>query len=117
MKFLAIGFCALAFAQGAAASPCADRIAKLQARFDAAAPAQGAKPLDAPSAPTTADAKLHRQPSAASVGDANASADSPTTLKHARFQNDIFRAQAAENAGDISECMAAASDAEKDLAP
>ena len=81
------------------------------------APSVGAKPVDAPTAPVTADAKLHHQPTASSVGGANASADLQTTLKRARFQNDIFTAQAAEHSGDVSGCEAAAAAAEKDLAP
>ena len=116
MKLVLIAIVALALASSASASPCADKIAKLQARFDASAPA-AANPIGGATAPESDAAKLHHQPTAATAGDASGSPDSETTLKRARFQNDLFNAQAAEHSGDVKGCEAAVAAAEKDLAP
>jgi hypothetical protein len=114
MKCLLIGLGALVIAHAAAASPCGDRIAKLQARSDAAATSPSDTTSTAGSAAETADAKLHHQPTVA-AGSVNASADSEAALRNARFQNDLFNAQAAEHSGDMAACESAANAAEKEL--
>jgi hypothetical protein len=113
MKCLLIGLGALVLAQSAAASPCGDRIARLEARSDAAS--SDANPTStAGSAAESADAKLHHQPVPA-AGGVSGSSDSETALRNARFQNDLFNAKAAEDSGDMAACEAAVSAAEKEL--
>ena len=113
MKSLLIAVGALVFAQSAAASPCGDRIAKLQAQ--AGGRASAADPAStAGSGAETADAKLHHQPTAATAGDASSPAMSEDSLRSARFQNDLFQAQAAEHSGDVAACEAAVTAAERE---
>jgi len=113
MKSLLIAIGALVFAQSAAASPCGDRIAKLQAEAGSRASATDTTST-AGSATETADAKLHHQPAAATAGDAGSAADSEATLRNARFQNDLFQAQAANDSGDAAACEAAVTAAERE---
>ena len=113
MKSLLIAVGALVFAQSAAASPCGDRIARLQAQ------AGGASAVTDPASTSgagaeTADAKLHHPPAAATAGDAGSAADSEATLRNARFQNDLFQAQAANDSGDAAACEAAVTAAERE---
>jgi hypothetical protein len=117
MKILAMALGAMAFAQAAAASPCGDRIAKLQAQYDAAKPAAAADvPVGAAGvAAETTQARLHHQPSAATPGDALNSPNSEAALRNARFRNDMFNAQAAEDSGDVAGCEAALAAAQKEL--
>jgi hypothetical protein len=109
MKRVIIALGALVFAQAAAASPCGDKIARLQSRSSAASAT-----TTSGGAAESADAKLHRQPAAA-AGSVSGSADSEAALREARFQNDLFNAQAAEHSGDMAGCEAAAAAAEKEL--
>ncbi len=113
MKALFIVIGALVFAQSAAASPCGDRIARLQAQ------AGGASAVTDPASTSgagaeTADAKLHHQPTAATAGDASGSVTSEAALRNARFQNDLFQAQAANDSGDAAACEAAVAAAERE---
>jgi len=115
MKIHLLALVALVFAPAAQASPCKARIDALQARFNAAPPVEGAAPVGGTAAPETADAKLHRQPTAASAADGGAAPDSPQTLRDARIRNRLFDAQAAENSGDVAACEAAVAAAEREL--
>jgi len=113
MRFLLIAVGALVFAQSAAASPCGDRIARLQAEAGGASAATDTAST-AGSAAETEAAKLHHQPTAATAGDASSPADSDATLRNARFQNDLFQAQAANDSGDAAACEAAVTAAERE---
>ena len=98
---------ALALAGAAQASPCGDKIAKLESRYEAAAPVA--------SGTETTAAKLHHQPTPASIGDASADADSPASVRDARFKVAIEEARAADHAGDASICEGAVARAEAAL--
>ncbi len=117
MKSAWIGLGALAFASAAAASPCADKIVKLQARFNAMQPAgtAPAEPQTSRSSAETTAAKLHREPTTAVIPDVAPTTNSETALHNARFRNNLFDAQAAENAGDVRGCEAAVAAAEKEI--
>ena len=111
MKCLLFGLCALAFTQAASASPCGDRIARLEAHTDSASSAADPTTTTGGGA-ETADAKLHHQPTAA--GSVSASGDSEAALRNARFQNDLFNAKAAEDSGDVAACESAVAAAERE---
>ena len=118
MKALVVALCGVAFAGVAQASPCAERIAALQSRYDQLQAAGAAEPApDAPdaTAPESTAAKLHRQPTAASVAHAETKADTEAEDKAAHFQIEIEQARAAEDSGDVKTCEAAAAEAEKAL--
>ncbi len=111
MKTLLLVFAALTYASAAAASSCGDKIADLEARSQKSPPAADSMSLE------STDAKLHHQPTAGSVGDASASADSPATRRSAHFQILIEQALAADHSGDIAECEASVREAQKTLEP
>ena len=101
---------ALALTAPAAASPCGERIAALEKRAGASAPAD----LSGTAAETTG-ARLHHQPTVGSVEGAEKSADSPEAVRSAKFQVAIEQARAADDSGDAKECEASANEAEKAL--
>ena len=111
MKALFLAFGALCLAGAAEASPCAKRIADLEARH------KSGSALDAGSAGESVDAMLHHQPTASSVGGAGAdSTDSKQVERDAHFEIEIEQAKAAENSGDVAGCEAAVAEARKALA-
>ena len=100
----------------AAASPCGQRIAALEKRYDSAGGNAAAAKADLKgSAPETTGALLHHQPTAASVAGAESAADSPAAVRRAQFQVMIEQARAADHANDAAECAASANEAEKAL--
>jgi hypothetical protein len=101
---------ALALAAPAAASPCGERIAALEKRAGAAA-----SPDLQGTAPETTGALLHHQPTVGAVAGAERSADSPESVRTAKFQVDIEQARAADDSGDAKECEASANEAQKQL--
>ena len=108
---------ALTLAGAAQASPCGDKIASLQSRYDAASPpGEAAAATVAAGAETTA-AKLHHQPAPASDADANAAADSPASRRSAKFKVAIEEARAADHAGDVATCEVSVARAETALSP
>lgn len=117
MKALILALGAFAFSQAAAASPCGERIAALETRFNAAPPAAGAQPIGTGGAAAveTTGAKLHHQPGAASAPDADLSPDSEASRRSAHFKVLIEQARAADNSGDARECEASANEAAKAL--
>jgi len=118
MKTILLALAAISLAAPAAAGPCAEKIARLQSRYDAAPLAKGAEPLGglAPAA-ETAGAKLHHQPAPASAADADDPAMSAQSIRDARFKVAIDEARAAEDSGDEPTCEAAAARAERALSP
>ncbi len=110
-----------AFAAGlaavpAAASPCGERVAALEKRYEATTGAPAATRPDLQgTAPETTGALLHHQPTAASVAGAETSADSPEATRRAKFQVFIEQARAADDSNDAKECEGSANEAEKAL--
>ena len=103
-------------ASPAAASPCGQRIAALETRYEAAnANAAAAKPDLQGTAPESTGARLHHQPTAASVAGAQTSVDSPEVVRRAKFEVMIEQARANDHSGDAKECEASANEAEKSL--
>jgi hypothetical protein len=120
MKPFVLALCGFALVGAANASPCGEKIAALQQRYDKLQSAGVVSPDPAVSgatAPETTGALLHHQPTAASVAGAENSADSRAATKAAKFQVDIEQARAAEDSGDFQGCESAAADAEKALTP
>jgi hypothetical protein len=116
MKTLLLALAAIFLAAPAAAGPCADKIAGLQARYDAAPLAQGAAPVDNSAAGAeTADAKLHHQPAPANAADADDPAMSAQSVRDAKFKVAMEEATAAEHSGDEGTCETAAARAEQAL--
>jgi hypothetical protein len=100
----------------AMASPCGQRVAALQKRYETAGGnGAAAKPDLQGSAPQTTGAMLHHQPTQGSVAGAERSADSPDAVRSAKFQVMIEQARAADNANDAKECEVSANEAEKAL--
>ena len=112
MKWTILAACLAA--APAAASPCGDRIAALEQRFESTTgDAAAAKPDLQGTAPETTGALLHHQPTVGSVEGAEKSADSPEAVKRAKFEVYIEQARAADNASDPKECEASLREAEK----
>ncbi|MDE3176175.1 MAG: hypothetical protein KGM15_08750 [Pseudomonadota bacterium] len=101
---LTLAGAALTLAGAALASPCGDEIARLQARFDAAAPDATVR---AAGVSESTDAKMHHQPTPASAADAKDAADSAASVRDARFEVAIEEARAANDAGDAATCRTA----------
>lgn len=100
----------------AAASPCGERVAALEKRYESAhGDAAASKPDLQGSAPETIGAMLHHQPTVGSVASAESSADSPEATRNAKFQVYIEQARAADDSHDAKECEASANEAEKAL--
>jgi hypothetical protein len=117
MKSAILATCILAIAGVAEASPCSEKVAALQARFQSEHPSGATTPgTDADAAESTS-AKLHRQPTEASVAGAEAKADSSAEQRSAHFQIEIEQAQAAADSGDEAECEKSAAEAQRALAP
>ena len=108
---------ALTLAGAAQAGPCGDKIARLQARYDSAPPVAEAQTAPVATASETTGAKLHHQPAPASGADANAAADSPASVRSAKFKVAIEEAIAADHAGHADICETAAARAESALSP
>jgi len=107
MKALILVVAALSFAGTAAASPCGEKIAALQKRYDAAPLVAGSPPVGAaPDAAESTGAKLHHQPAAASPADANDSPLSDASVKDAQFRDAMEQARAADDSGDAATCQA-----------
>jgi hypothetical protein len=117
MKAIVIALCGLALAGAAHASPCGQKIAALQTRFAHTHATGDAAPDLAGTAPETAAARLHHQPTEGSVTAAEGQADSSASQRAAHFQVEIEEARAAEDSGDVRGCEAAVAQAEKSLAP
>jgi hypothetical protein len=118
MKAALIVLFALVLGGAAAASPCGDRIAQLQSRYDAHPIIAGSGPVGAaPSAAESETATLHHQPAPATDADATAPAMSPASIRDARFRNEMEMARAAEHSGDAAGCEAATTQAERALNP
>ena len=120
MKVLILALGALCVAQAANASPCAERVASLQQRFSDNHPAGSGSvsgTTEGATATETTGAKLHHQPTEASVAGAETKADSQASTRAAHFQVLIDQALAAEHSGDAKECEASANEAEKALTP
>jgi len=117
MKCFVLATCILAIAGVAEASPCSERVAALQARFQAEHPSGAASPgTEADAAETTA-AKLHHQPTEESVANAESKADAAADARSAHFQIEIEQAQAAADSGDEAECEKSVAEAQRALAP
>ena len=112
MKSLVPFLFALGLCGAAQATPCGDRIAELQQRFDSAPPLAGSQTKSETPASTTVDAKLHHQPAPADGADAAAPADSPASRRDGAFKVRIEEARAADHAGDEATCEKAAAAAE-----
>jgi hypothetical protein len=117
MKAFVLGLSVLAFAGAAQASPCSEKIAALQSRYETAKAAGVVTPGPDATAPETTSAKLHRQPTVGSVAHAEAKADTEADQREAHFQIKMDEARAAENSGDARTCEAAVAEAEKSLTP
>jgi hypothetical protein len=117
MKSVILATCILAIAGVAEASPCSEKVAALQARFQAEHPSGAAAPGTEADAPESTAAKLHRQPTEASVANAESKADSSAEQRSAHFQIEIEQAQAAADSGDEAECEKSAAEAQRALAP
>ena len=114
MKVLMFVVAALPFAETATASPCGEKIAALQRRYDAAPLASGAQPVDAPATGAeTTGAKLHHQPAPASAADAKDPALSDLSVRDAQFKDAMEQAKAADDSGDVATCQASARTAER----
>ena len=120
MKAYLIVLGALLLAPAAQASPCTERLASLQARFDKQPHSAVSSPDVAGTAAETTGAKLHHQPTVGAVegaeAHANASPDSLSAERSAHFQVLMEQAKAAADSGDERECQASANEAEKALA-
>ncbi len=116
MKAMIVALTAISVAAPAAAGPCAEKIAALQSRYDAAPLAQGEAPVDnGAGGAETATAKLHHQPAPANAADADDPAMSAQSIRDARFKVAMEEATAAEDSGDEATCEAAAARAERAL--
>ena len=105
MKALILVVAALSFAETALASPCGEKIAALQKRYDAAPLASGSPPVAAaPDAAESTGAKLHHQPTPASPADANESPLSDASVRDAQFRDAMEQARAADDSGDAATC-------------
>ena len=107
---------ALTLAGAAQASQCGEKVARLQARYDAAPPVAGAQPAPGAAGAETTAGNCTASPSPASGADANAAADSPASLRDAKFKVEIEEARAAD-ADDAATCDSAAARAESALSP
>jgi hypothetical protein len=117
MKSVILATYILVIAGVAEASPCSEKVAALKARFQAEHPSGAATPGTEADAPETTAAKLHRQPTEASVANAEGKADSSAEQRSAHFQIEIEQAQAAADSGDEPECEKSAAEAQRALAP
>jgi len=117
MKSFILATCLLAVAGVAVASPCSERVAALQARFEAEHPSGAASPGTEADAPESVAAKLHHQPTEESVAGADSKADSAAEARSAHFQIEIEQAQAAADSGDEAECEKSAAEAQRALMP
>jgi hypothetical protein len=115
MKAVLLALAALPLAGGAFASPCGDKIASLQKRYDAAPIVAGAAPVSGPAggAAETASAKLHHQPAAASPADAKDPAMSQASVRNAQFRDYMTEAKAADDSGDASTCESSVAKAQR----
>ncbi len=98
----------------AVAGPCTQQIAAAQASFDGRA-----KDIAAigPTAAETTGAKLHRQPTAASVAGAEQQAGSMSMAKQQAFKDAIERARASDRTGDAAACQKDVAEAKATLGP
>jgi hypothetical protein len=117
MKSFILATCILAIAGAAEASPCSEKVAALQARFEAEHPSGAATPGTDADAPESVAAKLHHQPTEESVAGAESKADSAAEERSAHFQIEIEQAQAAADSGDEAECERSAAEARRALEP
>jgi hypothetical protein len=117
MKSFILATCILAIAGVAEASPCSQKVAALQARFEAEHPSGAASPGTEADAPESIAAKLHHQPTEESVAGAESKADSAAEERSAHFQIEIEQAQAAADSGDEAECERSAAEAQRALMP
>ncbi len=105
---------AIALSATAKAGPCTGEIASAQARFDVAL-----KEVDAvgATAAETTGAKLHHQPTAASVEGAEKQADMMSMERQKKFLDAIDRARKEDRAGDAAACRKDIADARATLPP
>ncbi len=116
MKPQAIAALGVLFAGAAPAmaGPCTQQIATVQANFDVRLKQVAAI---GPTADETTSAKLHHQPTAASVAGAEQQADMMSLEKQKAFQAAIDHARAADKAGNAEACEKDVATAKATMAP
>ena len=125
MKTIFIALGAIAVAGAAQASPCGDRVAALEQRYNqtheggvsGAGPSLGQSSALAGTGAESTGAKLHHQPTEGSVENAAKRADSPSVERDAKFQVAIEEARAAADSGDTASCERSAAAAERLMTP